>query len=144
MGVTGRSNSGRASEARRLIWGESCGWILLLPASGHGGARDHGSGTGRLLEAGVSEGRGRSSAFNGLGKHGHVSDPSRKLKVLVMQSCLTLLPPLDCSLQGFSVCGILQARIPFSRGSSDPRTEPGSPTLQADSLPFEPPPGRRR
>ena len=52
--------------------------------------------------------------------------------------------PMDCSLQGFSVRGILQARIPFSRGSSDPRTEPGSPTLHADSLPFEPPPGRRR
>ena len=62
----------------------------MLPASGHGGARDHGSGTGRLLEAGVSEGRGRSSAFNGLGKHGHVSDPSRKLKVF--QIAFSFLP----------------------------------------------------
>ena len=39
---------------------------------------------------------------------------------------------------------ILQARIlewvafPFSRGSSQPGIEPGSPTLQADSLPAEP------
>ena len=39
--------------------------------------------------------------------------------------------------------GILQARIlewiafPFSRGSSNPRIEPRSPTLQADSLPVE-------
>ena len=40
--------------------------------------------------------------------------------------------------------GILQARIlewvafPFSRGSSQPRIKPRSPTLQADSLPAEP------
>ena len=43
------------------------------------------------------------------------------------QSCLTLWSPMDCSLPGSSVCGILQARIqewvaiPFSRGSSQPR-----------------------
>ena len=49
--------------------------------------------------------------------------------------------PHDCSLPGSSVHGILQARvpewlaIPFSRGSSQPR----SPALQADSLPCEPP-----
>ena len=41
--------------------------------------------------------------------------------------------------------GILQARIlewiaiSFSRGSSDPGVEPGSPALQEDSLPSEPP-----
>ena len=41
-----------------------------------------------------------------------------------LQSCLTLCGPMDCSLPGSSVCGILQARIlewvamPFSRGSS--------------------------
>ena len=29
--------------------------------------------------------------------------------------------------------------IPFSRGSSQPRIEPRSPTLQADFLPSEPP-----
>ena len=44
--------------------------------------------------------------------------------MLVAQSCLTLCDPMDCSLPGFSVHGILQARklewvaIPFSRGSS--------------------------
>ena len=43
---------------------------------------------------------------------------------LVTQSCLTLCNPMDCSLQGASVYGILQARIlewvaiPFSRASS--------------------------
>ena len=46
---------------------------------------------------------------------------------LVIQSCPTLCDPMNCSLLGSSVCGILQARIlewvsvPFSRGSSQPR-----------------------
>ena len=49
------------------------------------------------------------------------------LRVLVAQSCLTLCDPMDYSLLGFSVHGILQARIlewiaiPFSRGTSQPR-----------------------
>ena len=57
------------------------------------------------------------------------------------QSCLTLCDPMNCSLPGSSVHGILQARIlewvavPFSKESSQPK----SPTLQADSLPSEPP-----
>ena len=44
-----------------------------------------------------------------------------------LQSCLTLCDPMDCSLPGSSVHGILQARIlervvmPSSRGSSWPR-----------------------
>ena len=44
-----------------------------------------------------------------------------------LQSCLTLCDPMDRSLPGSSVHGILQARIlewgavPFSRGSSQPR-----------------------
>ena len=47
-----------------------------------------------------------------------------KVKVLVTQSCPTLCNPMDCSPPGFSVHGILQARIlkwaaiSFSRGSS--------------------------
>ena len=46
---------------------------------------------------------------------------------LVTQSCLTLWDPMDCSLPGFSVHGILQARIlewvaiSSSRGSSQQR-----------------------
>ena len=50
-----------------------------------------------------------------------------KVKVLVTQSCLTLCDPMDCSLPGSSIHGILQARIlewvavPSSRGSSPPR-----------------------
>ena len=65
--------------------------------------------------------------------------------MLVTQSFPTLCDPMDCSLPGISAQGILQARtlewvaIPFSRGSSHPDTEPGSPALQADSLPADPP-----
>ena len=64
--------------------------------------------------------------------------------MLVAQSCLTLCDPMDCSLLGSSVHGILQARIlecvtiPFSRDLPNPRIEPVSPGLQADSLPSEP------
>ena len=45
----------------------------------------------------------------------------------LLQSCLTLGDPMDCSLPGSSVHGILQAIIlewvamPSSRGSSQPR-----------------------
>ena len=52
---------------------------------------------------------------------------------------------MDCSPPGSSVHGILQARIlervaiSFSRGSFQPRIEPGSPVLQADSFLSEPP-----
>ena len=47
-----------------------------------------------------------------------------KVKVSAVESCLTLCEPIDCSLPGSSVHGILQARmlewvaIPFSRGFS--------------------------
>ena len=46
---------------------------------------------------------------------------------LVVQSCPTICCPMDCSPPGFSVHGILQARmlewvaISYSRGSSQPR-----------------------
>ena len=52
---------------------------------------------------------------------------------------------MDCSPSGSSVHGILQARtlewgpISFPRGSSQPRDQTSSPTLQADSLPSKPP-----
>ena len=59
----------------------------------------------------------------------------------VPQSCPTLCYPMDCSPPGSSVHGIFQARvleygaISFSRGSSQPRDQRGSPALQADALP---------
>ena len=49
------------------------------------------------------------------------------MKMKVTQSCPTLCHPMDCSLPGSSIHGILQIRIlewvaiPFSRGSSQPR-----------------------
>ena len=49
------------------------------------------------------------------------------VKSEVAQSCPTLCDPMDCSLPGFSVLGIFQARIlewvaiSFSRGSSQPK-----------------------
>ena len=62
-----------------------------------------------------------------------------------VKSCPTLRNPMDCSLSGSSVHGIFQPKvlewiaISFSRGSSRPRIEPGSPALQADALLSEPP-----
>ena len=52
---------------------------------------------------------------------------------------------MDCSLSGSSVHGIFQARVLewvaiSSPGNlPNPGIKPGSPTLQADALPFEPP-----
>ena len=70
--------------------------------------------------------------------------PYYTMCVLVAQSCPTLYNPMDCSLPGSSVHGILQVKIlewfatSSSRGSSPPRAEPESPALQVDS-PSEPP-----
>ena len=54
------------------------------------------------------------------------SNPSQGVSEIA-QSCLTLCDPMDCGLPGFSIHGILQARIlewvtiSFSRGSSRPK-----------------------
>ena len=67
------------------------------------------------------------------------------MKVLVAQLYLTLCDPMNYSLPGSSVPGILQAGIlewvlvPSPWNLPDPGIEPGSPTLQADSLLSEPP-----
>ena len=65
--------------------------------------------------------------------------------MLVDQSCATLRDLMDCSLPGSSDHGILQSRIlewvvipPSSGDLPDPQIKPGSPALQADSLPSEP------
>ena len=66
-------------------------------------------------------------------------------KVLIAQSCPTLCDPIDCSQPGSSVDGISQARIvewvaiSFSRYLPNAGIEPGSPVLQAYSLPPKPP-----
>ena len=67
------------------------------------------------------------------------------LVALVTQSCLTVCDPMDYSPPASSVQGILQARIlewvavSYSKNLLNPEIEPRSPTLQADSLPSEPP-----
>ena len=67
------------------------------------------------------------------------------MHVLVVQSCPTLWDPKDCSSPGSSVHGILQEEycsgLPFPSPGDlpDPGIEPGSPILQADSLPPVPP-----
>ena len=68
----------------------------------------------------------------------------KEKKVKVTQSCLSLFDSIDCSPLGSSVHGILQARIQewvaisFSRVSSRTRDQkPGTPALQADSLPCQ-------
>ena len=63
--------------------------------------------------------------------------------LFITERCGAVCYTIDCSLPGSSVRGILQARIlewvaiSFSRGSSQPSDQTGSPALQADSLPTE-------
>ena len=72
------------------------------------------------------------SGYNHYGEHYADSLKQRGIKlpcirVKLLQLCLTFCNPMDCSLPGSSVHGILQARIlewiamPSSRGSSQPR-----------------------
>ena len=77
--------------------------------------------------AGVAKSRTR------LGDFDFLSDVSSAwlscMHAKLLQLYLTLLDPIDCSLPGFSVHGILQARIlewfamPSSRGSSWPKDQ---------------------
>ena len=67
------------------------------------------------------------------------------MKVFIVQSCSIHCEPMNSSSPGFSVCGILLARIvewvaiPSPGDLPNPGTELRSPSLQADSLPSEPP-----
>ena len=61
-------------------------------------------------------------------------------EVKVAQSCTTLCDPRDYTVHEILLSRILEwAAFPFSRASSQPRNQSGSPALQADSLPAEPP-----
>ena len=86
------------------------------------------------------------------GRAGQISDNRfqggvREVVCRGAQLCYTLCDPMDCSLPGSSVHGILQARIlewvaiSSSRGSSQPRdrTSLMSPASQADALLLVPP-----
>ena len=81
--------------------------------------------------------------WGGIQAHGQRLCQTCTESVLVNQSCLTLCDPMDSSLPGSSVHGILQARIldwvaiPFPRDLPDPGIKPGSPALQEDSLPSQ-------
>ena len=85
-----------------------------------------------------------------------VTQPMRSLRISfnglwilkqneVAQSCPTLCDPMDCSLPGSSVHVIFRQEycsgLPFPSPGDlpNPGIEPGSPTLQADALPSEPP-----
>ena len=63
------------------------------------------------------------SLYNSVG----LETPAPESESEVAQSCLTLCDPVDCNPPGFSIHGILQARIlkwvaiSFSRGSSQSR-----------------------
>ena len=66
-----------------------------------------------------------------------------KVKVFIVHSCRTLCDPMDCSLPGSSVhpgknIGVRQP-FPSPGDLLDPRIKCGSPALQADFLPSEPP-----
>ena len=63
-----------------------------------------------------------------------------------LQSCLSLCDPMDCSLPGSSLSMEFSRQeywsgYPFPSAGDllNPGIEPGSPVLQADSLPSEPP-----
>ena len=63
------------------------------------------------------------------------TDPGLCACMLSHFSRVCLCDPMDCSLPGFSVQGVLQVRVfewvafPSSRGSSNPGMEPTSPAL---------------
>ena len=67
------------------------------------------------------------------------------MEVLVSQLCLTLCNPMDGSLPGSSVHGILKAKywvgLPFPSPGDlpHPGIKPQSPALQADSVLSDPP-----
>ena len=71
-------------------------------------------------------------------------DLNLSVYVLVAQSCPALCHPIDCSQPGSSVHGIFAEgywnglSFPSPGDLPDSGIEPGSATLQADSLPSEP------
>ena len=65
--------------------------------------------------------------------------------IFCVRACSVIYDPMDCSLPGSSVQGILQARIvewvaiSYSRGSSQPGIEPWSPALAGRFFTTAPP-----
>ena len=77
-----------------------------------------------------------------LGRHEILN---KLVKVFVAQSYSTFCDPVDCNPPGSSVHGILQQEcwsglpFPSPKYLPDSGVEPGSPSLQENSLQFEPP-----
>ena len=75
----------------------------------------------------------------------HTLKKERKKESEVAQSCPTLCNPVDCSLPGSSLHGILQQEywtgLPFPSPGDLPNLgiKPQTPALQADALTSEPP-----
>ena len=134
---------------------QSCTILCNLMDCSPPGSSVHGILQARILEwvaipfsRGSSQPRDRTCIFCIVGRF-FTAEPS--VRVLVTQSCLTLGDPMDCSLPGSSVYGIvpgiLQARIlewvaiSSSRGSSQPRdrTHISYVSLTEGSLPLGPP-----
>ena len=79
---------------------------------------------------GLKKTQGRAALILGAAQRAILGTVSpRCVSVFLAQSCLTLRDPIDCSLPGSSVPGILQAgilewvAISFSRRSSQPRDQ---------------------
>ena len=88
---------------------------------------------------------GYTSLFTSLGLNFFIFKMGLFVVVLVAQSCPTLCDSMDYSSPGSSVHGIFQASIlewiafPPPGDLPYPGVEPGSPSLQMDSLLSEPP-----
>ena len=106
---------------------------------------------GWLEPAGESHRRcGQRGTSCHITQHSAGSDEGRCVRAKSLQLCVTLWDPMDCSLPGSSVHGILLARIlawvamPSSRGSSLPRdwTHVSSGSCIAGGLLTAAPPGK--
>ena len=102
--------------------------------------RPHGLQPTRLLRPWDSPGKN-----TGVGCHFLLQCMKVESESEVTQSCLTLSDPMDCSLPGSSVPGFSRQEywsgvpLPSPGDFPNPGIEPGSPALQVDSLPSEPP-----
>ena len=94
------------------------------------GSSVHGIFQARVLEWGAI-------AFSLIFRNSKMLSEPLKVRVLLAQSCLTLCDPVDCSLPGSSVHGILQPRIlewvavPSPGDLPDSEMEPASPVSPA-------------
>ena len=119
--TTEKRRGRKETEVARRIKGESKGERQIQAIISSLSVLHHLGHTKRFTEWGREE-KGEGGDRGDLG--GKVKSESE-----VIHSCPTLCDPMDCSLPGFSIHGIFQARvlewvaISFSRGSSQPRDQ---------------------